>query len=129
MQYHAAVRHELARFRGREIDTAGDGFLAAFDGPARAIRCACAISDAVRQLGIEIRTGLHTGEVEQMGANVGGIAVHIGARVMSLAGANEVLVSSTVKDLVAGSGIQFSERGVHTLKGVPDEWRLYVVVR
>ena len=129
MQYHAAVRHELARFRGREIDTAGDGFLAAFDGPARAIRCACAISDAVRQLGIEIRTGLHTGEVEQMGANVGGIAVHIGARVMSLAGANEVLVSSTVKDLVAGSGIQFSERGVHTLKGVPDEWRLYVVGR
>ena len=106
-QYYAMVRRELARFRGREIDTAGDGFLATFDGPARAIRCAAAIRDAVRQLGIAVRAGLHTGEIELMGDDVGGIAVHIGARVMSLAGASEVLVSSTVKDLVAGSGIQF----------------------
>ncbi len=123
--YHALVRRELSRFRGREIATAGDGFFATFDGPARAIRCACAVNDAVRQLGIEIRAGLHTGEIEVMGDNVGGIAVHIGARVASEAGAGEVLVSNTVKDLVAGSGIRFEDRGSHTLKGVPGEWRLF----
>ncbi len=125
--YHARVRKEIERFRGREIDTVGDGFFAAFDGPARAIRCACAVNDAVRQLGIQIRAGLHTGEVEVMGDNVGGIAVHIGARVASQAGAGEVLVSNTVKDLVAGSGIRFEDRGSHTLKGVPGEWRLFAV--
>ncbi len=123
--YQALVRKELSRFRGREIDTVGDGFLAAFDGPARAIRCACAVSDAVPQLGIAVRAGLHTGEVEVMGDKVGGIAVHIGARVAAHAGAGEVLVSSTVKDLVAGSGIQFEDRGAHALKGVPGEWRLF----
>ncbi len=123
--YHAIVRKEIDRFRGREIDTAGDGVFAAFDGPARAIRCACAVHDAVRHLGIQIRAGLHTGEVEIMGDNVGGIAVHIGARVASQAGAGEVLVSSTVKDLVAGSGIEFEDRGIQSLKGVPGEWRLF----
>jgi class 3 adenylate cyclase len=123
--YHAAVRRELGRYRGREIGTSGDGFLAIFDGPARAIRCACSVSDAVRPLGVEVRAGLHTGEVEMMGTDVGGIAVHIGARVAAEAGAGEVLVSSTVKDLVAGSGIQFEDRGAHLLKGVPGEWRLF----
>ncbi|MDO8479235.1 MAG: adenylate/guanylate cyclase domain-containing protein [Candidatus Rokubacteria bacterium] len=117
--YYALARRELARFRGREIDTAGDGFFAAFDGPARAIRCAAAITAGVRSLGIEIRAGLHTGECEVIGGKVGGIAVHIGARVASLARAGEILVSSTVKDLVAGSGLGFEERGAHTLKGVP----------
>lgn len=125
--HHAIIRRELARHRGKEIDTAGDGFLATFDGPARAIRCAVEASDAVREIGIEIRAGLHTGEVELMGHNVGGIAVHIGARVMAMAGASEVLVSSTVKDLVAGSGIEFSDRGMHMLKGVPGQWHLYGV--
>jgi len=127
--YHTLVRRELSRFRGREIDTAGDGFLATFDGPARGIRCACAVSDAVRQLGLEIRAGLHTGECEVMGDKVGGIAVHIGARVATIAGPGEVLVSSTVKDLVAGAGMRFEERGVHTLKGIPSEWRLFAVER
>ncbi|MBI2155204.1 MAG: adenylate/guanylate cyclase domain-containing protein [Candidatus Rokubacteria bacterium] len=127
--HHALVRRELARFRGREIDTAGDGFLATFDGPARAIRCAGAISDAVRQLGIEIRAGLHTGECEIMGDRIGGIAVHIGARVAAMAAPGEVLVSSTVKDLVAGSGLEFEDRGTHTLKGIPGEWRLFAVRR
>ena len=127
--HHALVRKELSRFRGREIDTAGDGFFATFDGPARAIRCAHTICDNVRQLGIQVRAGLHTGECEWMGEKVGGIAVHIGALVLSKAGPGEVLVSSTVKDLVAGSGIQFEERGVHALKGVPGEWRLYAVAR
>jgi len=125
--YYAAVRRELARFRGREIDTAGDGMFATFDGPARAIRCASAITGAVRQLGVEVRAGLHTGECEVMGEKVGGIAVHIGARVASQAGPGEVLVSNTVKDLVAGSGIRFEDRGAHTLKGVPGEWRLFAV--
>jgi len=125
--YYALVRRELGRFRGREIDTAGDGFFAAFDGPARAIRCACAVRDAVRPLGIGIRAGLHTGEVEVMGDKVGGIAVHIGARVAAHAGADEVLVSNTVRDLVAGSGIRFEDRGTHVLKGVPGEWRLFAV--
>jgi pimeloyl-ACP methyl ester carboxylesterase len=125
--YYGAIRRELARFRGREIETAGDGVLATFDGPARAVRCAVEIGRAVRSLGLEIRSGLHTGEVEMMGDNVGGIAVHIGARVAAQAGAGEVLVSSTVKDLVAGSGIQFEDRGAHLLKGVPGEWRLFGV--
>jgi class 3 adenylate cyclase len=128
-QHNALVRKELARFRGVEMDTTGDGFFATFDGPARAIHCALAISDNVQRLGIQIRAGLHTGECELMGNKVGGIAVHIGARVMANSGANEVLVSSTVKDLVAGSGIKFVERGVHALKGVPDEWHLYAVAR
>ncbi len=105
----------------------GDGFLATFDGPARAIRCAGAISDEVRGLGVEIRAGLHTGECEAMGDDLGGLAVHIGARVGAKAEAGEVLVSSTVKDLVVGSGIEFAERGTHELKGVPGEWRLYAV--
>jgi class 3 adenylate cyclase len=126
--YHAQVRHELVRFRGREIDTAGDGVLATFDGPARAIRCACDMRRAVGSLGIEVRSGLHTGEIEMMGANVGGIAVHIGARVAGQASAGEVLVSSTVKDLVAGSGIEFDDRGLHVLKGVPGQWRLFAVI-
>ena len=125
--YYGLVRRELSRFRGREIDTAGDGLFATFDGPARAIRCACAIGEAVPQLGIAVRVGLHTGECEVMGPKVGGIAVHIGARVAAAAGSNEVLVSSTVRDLVAGSGLRFEDRGVHVLKGVPGEWRLFAV--
>jgi pimeloyl-ACP methyl ester carboxylesterase/class 3 adenylate cyclase len=127
--HNALVRRELARYRGREIDTAGDGFLAAFDGPARAVRCACAISDGVRSLGIEVRAGVHTGECEVMGDKLGGISVHIGARVAALANPGEVLVSSTVKDLVAGSGLSFRERGTEHLKGVPGEWRLFAVER
>ena len=127
--HHAVVRHELARFRGREIDTAGDGFFAAFDGPARAIRCACAISDAVKPLGLQVRAGLHTGECELMGEKLGGIAVHIGARVASRALPDEIMVSNTVKDLVTGSGIRFGDRGTHSLKGVPGEWRLYAIER
>jgi len=127
--HHASVRRELAHYRGREIGTTGDGFLATFDGPARAIRCTCAVSDVVKSIGLEIRAGLHTGEIELMGDNVGGIAVHIGARVAALAGASEVLVSSTVKDLVAGSGIHFADRGMHTLKGVPNEWHIFAVER
>jgi pimeloyl-ACP methyl ester carboxylesterase len=122
-----AVRHELARFSGEEIDTAGDGFLALFDGPARAIRCAEAIHDGVRPLGIGVRAGLHTGECEVIADDVGGIAVHIAARVVANAAPGEILVSSTVKDLVVGSGIGFADRGVTPLKGVPGEWRLYAV--
>ncbi len=125
--YYAAVRKELVAFRGREVNTAGDGLLATFDGPARAIRCACSIRERVRPLGLQARTGLHTGECEIMGEDIGGIAVHIGARVAAGAGPSEVLVSSTVKDLVAGSGIEFEDRGAQALKGVPDEWRLYAV--
>jgi pimeloyl-ACP methyl ester carboxylesterase len=127
VRHHTLVRDELSRFRGREIDTAGDGFFATFDGPARAIRCACAISTSVRSLGIDVRAGLHTGECEVIGEKVGGIAVHIGARVAGLAEAGEVLVSNTVKDLVAGSGIGFQSRGVHMLKGIPGEWNLFAV--
>lgn len=126
--YHTLARGEVERFRGREIDIAGDGILAAFDGPARAVRCACAVRDAVKGLGMEVRAGLHTGEVELMGDNLGGIAVHIGARVVAQAGAGQVLVSSTVKDLVAGSGLAFEDQGRHTLKGVPGEWQLFSVV-
>jgi pimeloyl-ACP methyl ester carboxylesterase/class 3 adenylate cyclase len=125
--HHALVRRQLARFRGRELDTAGDGFFASFDGPARAIQCASAITEGVRDLGLEIRAGLHTGECEQMDGKVGGIAVHIGARVAAEAGPGEVVVSSTVKDLVAGSGIAFRERATVELKGVPGEWRLFAV--
>ncbi len=125
--HHALIRRELANFRGREVDCAGDGFLATFDGPARAVRCACAISEGVRALGLEIRAGLHTGECELMGDKLGGIAVHTGARVAALAQAGEVLVSSTVKDLVAGSGLSFQDRGTQSLKGVPGEWRLFAV--
>ena len=124
-RHHAAVRQELARFRGREVDTAGDGFFATFDGPARGVRCALAIRDAVRTLGIDVRAGLHTGECELVGPKVGGIAVHIGARVMGLAGAGQVLVSRTVRDLVAGSGLRFEDYGQHQLKGVEGEWELF----
>lgn len=123
--HHALVRRELGRFRGHEIDTAGDGFLASFDGPARAIQCARAISEDVRTLGLDIRAGVHCGECERVGSKLGGIAVHIGARILSLAAPGEVLVSGTVKDLVAGSGLVFESRGSHTLKGVPGEWPLY----
>ena len=125
--HHAVIRLKLDQHRGSEIKTTGDGFLATFDGPARAIRCACGIRDAVGQLGIKVRAGLHSGEVEVVGNDIGGIAVHLAARVMATAGAGEVLVSSTVKDLVAGSGIQFEDRGMYRLKGIPDEWRLLAV--
>lgn len=127
--HHALVREQLGRFRGREIDTAGDGFFATFDGPARAVRAACAVSAEVEKLGLAVRAGLHTGECELMGGKLSGVAVHIGARVAGLAGAGEVLVSSTVKDLVAGSGLRFDDRGAHALKGVPGEWHLYAVDR
>jgi class 3 adenylate cyclase len=125
--HDAVVRSQLARFRGREISTAGDGFLATFDGPQRAIRCAMALRDAVQALGIEMRAGLHTGECEIRGDDIGGIAVHIGARVSALAGPNDVLVSSTLRDLVIGSGLEFGDRGAHRLKGVPGEWQLFAV--
>jgi len=123
-QHHSLVRDQLARHRGREIDTAGDGFLATFDGPARAVRCGRAIVDSVRKLGIHVRAGVHTGECEVIGEKLGGIAVHIGARIGALAAPDEVLVSRTVSDLVAGSGLQFEERGTHSLKGVPGSWQL-----
>ena len=126
-RHNEIVRRDLERFRGREVDTAGDGFFATFDGPARAIRCARSIVADVQSVGLEVRAGLHTGECELAGDQVRGIAVHTGARVASLAGAGEVLVSSTVRDLVAGSGIEFAERGVQSLKGIPGEWRLYAV--
>ena len=123
----SSTRSQLVRFRGREANTAGDGFLAMFDGPQRAIRCAMSIRDAVQALGIEVRAGLHTGECEVRGDDIGGIAVHIGARVSALAGPNDVLVSSTLRDLVIGSGLEFEERGAHQLKGVPGEWHLFAV--
>jgi class 3 adenylate cyclase len=126
-RHHATVRALLARFRGVEVDTAGDGFFASFDGPARAVRCALAIVDAVRPFGLEVRAGVHTGEVETIGGKIGGLAVIIGARVAALASPSEVLTSQTVKDLVAGSGLTFEERGGHELKGVPGEWRVYAV--
>jgi class 3 adenylate cyclase len=125
--HDAVVRAQLSRFRGREVSTSGDSFLATFDGPQRAIRCAMSIRDAVKALGLEVRAGLHTGECELRGDDIGGIAVHIGARVCHLAGANEVLVSGTTRDLVVGSGLEFEDRGVHELKGVPGEWRLLAV--
>jgi len=124
-RHNATVRALLARYRGTEVKTTGDGFLATFDGPARAVKCAQGICEAVRPLGLEVRTGCHTGEIELLGADIGGIAVHIGARVAAVAGPSEVLVSSTVKDLVAGSGLVFSDRGAHQLKGVPGSWHLY----
>ena len=126
-EHHRLIRRELLRFRGTELDVAGDGFFARFDGPARAVRCACAITESVRELGLELRAGLHTGECELVDGKVGGIAVHIGARVAKEARPGEVLVSSTVKDLVVGSGIEFDDRGEHVLKGVPGTWRLYSV--
>jgi pimeloyl-ACP methyl ester carboxylesterase/class 3 adenylate cyclase len=128
-RHHSLVRRQLVRFRGREVDTAGDGFFASFDGPARAIRCGCAIAAAMPALGLEVRVGLHTGECELMDGKVAGIAVNTGARVAANAEPGEVLVSSTVKDLVAGSGLAFADRGAHELKGIPGEWRLYSVVK
>jgi class 3 adenylate cyclase len=126
-RHHAIVREQLARFRGREVKTIGDGFLATFDGPARAIRCAIETGRALEDMGVTIRAGLHTGECELLGEDLGGIAVHIGARVAALAGPGEVFVSSTVKDLVVGSSLRFADRGEHALKGVPGTWRLYAV--
>ena len=125
--HDAVVRAQLNRFRGHEVNTSGDGFLAMFDGPQRAIRCAMAIRDAVQALGIEVRAGLHTGECEVRGVDIGGIGVHIGARVSALAGPNDVLVSSTLRDLVIGSGLEFDDRGTHELKGVPGEWHVFAV--
>jgi class 3 adenylate cyclase len=126
-QYYASVRKELVRFGGQEMDTAGDGFFVRFDTPARAIACAKAVNQSVGSLGIKARTGIHTGECEVMGEKLSGMAVHIGARVMALAEPDEILVSSTVKELVTGSKLEFADRGAHALKGVPGEWRLYAV--
>jgi class 3 adenylate cyclase len=126
--HYTALRGQLARFRGREIDSAGDGILAVFDGPARAVRCALAMARAVTSLGLELRAGVHTGEVELAGTAVRGIAVHVAARVAAEAGPGEVLVSQTVKDLVAGSGLEFADRGSSTLDGLPGKWRLHAVV-
>jgi len=121
------IRQQLGRFRGREIDTTGDGFLATFDSPSRAIECALAIREAVKALDLEVRAGIHTGEVELRGDGVAGLAVHVGARVSARAGPGQVLVSSTVIDLVAGSSVEFSDRGEHELKGVPGTWRLFAI--
>jgi class 3 adenylate cyclase len=126
-QHHARIRRQLDLFRGRELDNAGDGFLATFDGPARAIMCARSITESIRELGLDVRSGVHTGECEQVGDKLAGIAVHIGARVAAAAEPGEVLVSSTVKDLVAGSGLEFEDRGEHALKGIPNQWRLYAL--
>ena len=126
-RHHAIVRRELARFQGRELDTAGDGFFAAFDGPARAVLAATALRDPLRAIGLEVRAGLHTGECEVSDGKIVGIAVSIGARISSLAGPGDVLVSSTVKDLVAGSGLRFEDRGVHQLKGIPEAWHLFAL--
>jgi class 3 adenylate cyclase len=126
-RHHQVVRHELQRFRGHEVDTAGDGFFATFDGPARAVRCAASMIRALRDIGVQVRIGLHTGECEIVGGKATGIAVHIGARVSAAAGPGQVLVSSTVKDLVAGSGLRFADRGECVLKGLPEPWRLYAV--
>jgi class 3 adenylate cyclase len=126
-RHHALVRQQLSRFRGEEVDTAGDGFFARFDGPIRAVRCAQAITAAVRELDLEVRAGLHTGECELVGTKIAGLAVNVGARVAALAGPGEVLVSSTVKDLVAGSELRFEDRGVAELKGVPGVWQLFAV--
>lgn len=128
-RHDEVVRRQLDRFRGREVKVVGDGFVATFDGPARAIRCAVAISDAVRLLGLEVRAGLHTGEIERRGDDIAGMAVHIGARVAALASAGEVLVSSAVPPLVAGSGLTFTDRGYRELKGVDGEWKIFGVGR
>ena len=128
VSHNDLVRNQLIRYKGREIKTTGDGFLASFDGPARAVRCACAIRDEVRRLGIETRAGLHTGECEIIGDDIGGIAVHIAARIMSKAMPGEVLSSNTIRDLVVGSGIQFEKKGLFSLKGIPGEWKIYAVV-
>src|SRR5207249_1200478 len=125
--HNERVRRQLATFSGREVKMLGDGFLATFDGPGRAIRCACAIREDVGSLGVDVRVGVHTGECEMVGADIGGMAVHIGARVVARAAPGEVLVSSAVRDLVAGSGIEFADRGTHELKGVPGEWQLLAV--
>jgi class 3 adenylate cyclase len=126
-EHDAVVRRELARFGGHEVDNAGDGFLSTFDGPGHAIRCARAIAESLVTVGITIRAGVHTGEVEVRGDRIGGLAVHIGARVVAEAGGGEIMVSSTVKDLLAGSGLNFISRGDHQLKGVPGSWHLYAV--
>jgi class 3 adenylate cyclase len=128
-RHDATVREQLRRFNGREVNTTGDGFVASFDGPARAIRCASAIADATTSLGVEVRLGLHTGECEVRGDDLAGLAVHIAARVAALAAPGEILVSGTVKDLVVGSGMEFAERGEHQLKGVPGTWKLYALNR
>jgi len=125
--YRAVVRAELARYQGREVDAAGDGYLATFDGAGRAIRCAMAVKAAAKRLGLETRSGLHAGEIELMGDRVSGIVVHTGARVVALADPGQVLVTSTVRELVAGSGLAFDDRGLHTLRGVPGDWRLFAV--
>ena len=127
-RHDEAVRQQLTRFRGTEVKNLGDGFMATFDGPARAVRCAAAISESVRPLGIAVRSGLHTGEIELKRDDITGIAVHIAARVAAEAEAGETIVSSTVRDLVAGSGLRFEDRGAHTLKGLPEEVRLYRVI-
>jgi class 3 adenylate cyclase len=124
-EHHAIVREQIRRFRGREVDTAGDGFLIAFDGAARAVQCAMAVRRHLRRIGLEIRSGVHVGECEEIGGQLVGIAVHIGSRVLGIAEPGEVLVSSTVRDLVAGSGIEFDDRGEHTLRGIAGQWRLY----
>jgi class 3 adenylate cyclase len=129
LKHHETIRSQLGRFRGKEMDTAGDGFYATFDGPARAINCAFAIREGIRELDLEVRAGLHSGECELVDGKAGGIAVHIGARVASVAEPGEVLVSSTVKDLVAGSGIEFKDRGEHQLKGISNAWHLFAVVQ
>jgi class 3 adenylate cyclase len=126
-RHNQVVRRELARYRGREVDSAGDGFFVTFDGPARAVRCASAIVQGTNELGLDVRAGLHAGECEIVDGKIAGIAVHTGARVAACAGAGEVLVSSTVKDLVAGSDIVFVARGIHDLKGIPGEWRLFAL--
>ena len=126
-RHNRTVRAFLARYRGSEVKTTGDGFLATFDGPARAVKCGQGICEAVKPLGLEVRAGCHTGEIELLGADIGGVAVHVGARVAALAGPSEVLVSSTVKDLVAGSGLTFEDRGEHRLKGIPEAWHLYAL--
>ncbi|MCI4365022.1 MAG: adenylate/guanylate cyclase domain-containing protein [Thermoplasmata archaeon] len=128
LRHNELVRKLLTRYRGREVKTTGDGFLATFDGPARGIQCACAIRDGVKELGLSLRLGLHTGECEVLGSDVGGVGVHLAQRVMAQAGPGEVLVSGTVRDLVSGSGLQFADRGTHTLKGVPGKWHLFGVV-
>jgi class 3 adenylate cyclase len=126
-RHDATVRRQLERFQGHEINLVGDAVVATFDGPARAIRCACAIRDAVRSLGLQVRAGLHTGEVERRGDDIGGISVHVAQRVSALARPGEVLVSRTVVDLVAGSGIEFVDRGNFDLKGIPAQWQLFAV--